>query len=325
MKKGNIETIQSKATVKELLLKYKVFLIFIVMFIFMSVASDFFLSKTNLLNMMRQLSINGILAIGMTFVLITGGIDLSVGAVLEFSAIVGCSFIVEGSPYPIVVGIAIAIAIGLVFGLVNGLVVAKGNVPAFIVTLGTSLIAAGAALLFNNGAPISGLKEAYNKIGAGKVFGIPMPIIVFVVVLLIAGFILKRTRFGRHTYAVGGNKLAAKACGVNVDRATVMVYVISGLCAAIAGIVLSARVRTSTPIAGTGYELDAIAAAALGGTSLAGGIGTMWGTFVGVLIIGLLNNGMDLLNIQSYYQNILQGIIIILAVFIDVYSNKNKK
>lgn len=315
---------KKKNTILDLIVKYRVFAIFAALFAIMAISSDVFLAKTNLLNMLRQLSINGILAVGMTFVLITGGIDLSVGAVLTFSAMVGCSFIQKGSPYPVIFAVAVSLAVGLGIGLINGLLVARGKVPAFIVTLGTQLMAAGGALLLRNGSPIPGLKDEYNVIGAGTVLGIPLPIIIFFVIMLLGGFVLRRTKFGRHTYAVGGNPLAARACGIRDKSVTVWVYVISGLCAAIAGIVLAARVRTATPTAGNGYELDAIAAAVLGGTSLTGGIGNMWGTLAGVLIIGLLNNGMDLLNIQSYIQDIIQGFIIVAAVYIDVNTNKAK-
>lgn len=316
---------ESKKGILFYLLKFRVFIIFIVMFLFMTIMSPFFLTQANVLNMVRQCSINGLLAVGMTFVLITGGIDLSVGSILSFSAIVGCSFIQEGSPHPPIVCILIAVGIGVAIGLINGILVAYGSVPAFIVTLGTQLVAGGAALVFNNGSPVPGLKESYNIIGAGKLFGIiPYPIIIFLIVLVIGGVVLKKTKYGRHVYAVGGNDMAAKACGLNTKGLTISVYVISGLCAAIAGIVLSARVKTATAIAGDGYELDAIAAAVLGGTSLSGGVGTMWGTLIGVLIIGLLNNGMTLLNVQSYFQDIIQGIIIILAVFIDVNMSRRK-
>lgn len=307
------------------LLKFRVLIIFAAMFIFMTIMSPFFLTQANVLNMVRQCSINGLLAVGMTFVLITGGIDLSVGSILSLSAIVGCSFIQEGSSYPIGLCIAIALTIGAVIGLINGVVIAHGKVPAFIVTLGSQLMAGGAALVFFNGSPIPGLKAAYNQIGAGKLFGvIPYPIIIFLIVLAIGSITLKKTLYGRYVYAVGGNETAAKACGLNTKALIVSVYVISGVCAAIAGIVLSARVKTATAIAGEGYELDAIAAAVLGGTSLSGGVGNMWGTLIGVLIIGLLDNGMTLLNVQSYYQDIIQGFIIILAVFIDVTMNKKK-
>ena len=298
------------------LLKFRVLIIFAAMFIFMTIMSPFFLTQANVLNMVRQCSINGLLAVGMTFVLITGGIDLSVGSILSLSAIVGCSFIQEGSSYPIGLCIAIALTIGAVIGLINGVVIAHGKVPAFIVTLGSQLMAGGAALVFNNGSPIPGLKAAYNQI--------PYPIIIFLIVLAIGSITLKKTLYGRYVYAVGGNETAAKACGLNTKALIVSVYVISGVCAAIAGIVLSARVKTATAIAGEGYELDAIAAAVLGGTSLSGGVGNMWGTLIGVLIIGLLDNGMTLLNVQSYYQDIIQGFIIILAVFIDVTMNKKK-
>ena len=307
-------------------LKFRVLIIFAVMFLTMCLLADNFLSQTNILNMLRQCSFNGLLAVGMTFVLITGGIDLSVGSVLSLSAIVGCSFVREGSPYPPAVCIAVAVGIGMGIGLINGVLIAYGNVPAFIVTLGTQLVAAGFALVFNNGSPISNLKASYNAIGAGKLFGIiPFPIIIFLVVLAIGAFTLKKSRYGRYIYAVGGNETAARACGLNTKLLTISVYVISGLCAAIAGIALSSRVKTATAIAGQGYELDAIAAAVLGGTSLSGGVGNMWGTLIGVLIIGLLNNGMLMLNIQSYYQDIIQGVIIGLAVFIDVKVGKSKR
>ena len=315
---------KKKSNVIYYLVRYKVFLIFAVLFMVMAVTSDFFLTKANLLNMLRQLSINGLLAVGMTFVLVTGGIDLSVGSVLTLSAMVGCSFIQKDSPYPVILCIVIALAIGAAIGLANGIVIAKGHVPAFIVTLGTQLMASGAALLFNNGSPIPGLKDSYNIIGAGTLFGIPLPIVIFIIVLSAGAFVLKCTRFGRYVYAVGGNRMAAEACGIQSAMINIKVYVISGLCAAIAGIVLSSRVKTATPLAGEGYELDAIAAVVLGGTSLSGGVGSMWGTVVGVLIIGLLNNGMDLLNVQSYFQDIIQGFIIVLAVFIDANTNKKK-
>lgn len=306
------------------LLKYKVFLIFTVLFIVMCFISDFFLSKANILNMLRQLSINGLLAVGMTFVLITGGIDLSVGSVLTFSAMVGASFLTNTSEIPIIFGIAAAIGTGLFIGLVNGILIAKCRVPAFIVTLGTQLLASGAALLYNNGSPIPGLRDSFNVIGAGTCFSIPYPALIFLTAVIVGAVVLKNTRFGRYVYAIGGNAKAARACGIGTAAIHISVYVISGFCAAVAGIVLAARVRTATPLAGEGYELDAIAATVLGGTSLTGGVGSIWGTIVGVLIIGLLNNGMDLLNIQSYVQDMVQGAIIILAVLVDVNTNKTK-
>lgn len=307
------------------LLKYKVFLIFIVLFIVMCFISDFFLTKANLLNMLRQLSINGLLAVGMTFVLITGGIDLSVGSILTFSAMVGALFLTQPGTYPVAVGVLVSVGVGLGIGLVNGILTAKCKVPAFIVTLGTQLIASGGALLLNNGSPISGLKDSFNAIGAGTFLSIPYPVIIFGAAVVAGAIVLKNTRFGRYVYAIGGNMEAARACGINTVLVNISVYIISGFCAAIAGIVLAARVKTATPLAGEGYELDAIAATVLGGTSLTGGIGSVWGTIVGVLIIGLLNNGMDLLNIQSYVQDMVQGAIIILAVLVDVNTNRNRK
>ncbi|MDR1511156.1 MAG: ribose ABC transporter permease [Synergistaceae bacterium] len=307
------------------MLKFRVLIIFAVMFTAMSMMSPFFMTQANLLNMARQCSINGLLAVGMTFVIITGGIDLSVGSTLSLSAIIGCSFIRTDSGSPVIVCIAVTLAIGLAIGLANGIMVAFCNIPAFIATLGASLAAAGAALVFNNGAPISNLKDSYNIIGAGKFAGvIPYPIIIFMAVLAVASFVLKKTPYGRYVYALGGNEKAARACGLNTNILKVSVYVIAGLCAAMAGIVLSSRVKTATAIAGQGYEMDAIAAAVLGGTSLSGGVGNTWGTLAGVLIIGLLRNGMTLLNIQSYFQSIIQGAIIVLAVLIDVNIARRK-
>jgi ribose/xylose/arabinose/galactoside ABC-type transport system permease subunit len=307
-----------------ILKKYRIYLIFVVLFLIMSVISNVFLTRINILNMLRQISINGIISVGMTFVLIGGGIDLSVGAVLALSSIIGCDF-AHPNTYPVIVPILIAIFIGAACGLTNGIITAKGHVPPFIVTMGTMTICRGAALIYNHGTAILNFSKPFGKIGGGVVLGVPIPIYIFICMVLAFAFILSRTRFGRYVYALGGNAVFAKMSGINTDRITISVYVISGILAAVAGIVLSSRVMAATVIAGEGYELDAIAAVVIGGTSLSGGLGTIGGTVAGALIIGVLNNGMDLLNITSYFQDVIQGVIIVGAVFIDQYSNAKKK
>jgi len=290
----------------------------------MSIVSDAFLTKTNILNMIRQITINGIISVGMTFVLVAGGIDLSVGAVVALASIIGSDFAHPGT-YPIIVPILVAIAVGASCGLVNGVIISKGHVPPFIVTMGMMTICRGLTLLYHKGTAVLNFSDAFGQIGGGVVLGIPVPIIIFAVIVVLFAFILSRTRFGRYIYAIGGNAVSAKVSGINTDMITIAVYVISGILAAAAGIVLTSRVMAATVIAGNGYELDAIAAAVIGGTSLSGGIGTISGTIVGALIIGILNNGLVLLNVSSYIQNVVQGIIIIVAVFIDQYTNAKKK
>ncbi|MCC8108953.1 MAG: ABC transporter permease [Planctomycetes bacterium] len=313
-----------KRGVVDFLKKYRMFVIFILMFIVMTVMSDVFLTRINILNMLRQISINGIIAVGMAFVIITGGIDLSVGAILALASIIACDF-AHPDTYPLIVPILIAVVIGGFVGFLNGVIVAKGNVPAFIVTMGMMTICRGLTLLYNRGTAVLNFTKDFGKIGGGVVFGIPVPIIILAVVVAFFAFVLNNTRFGRYVYAIGGNKLSARASGINTDRITISVYVLLGVLCGIAGIVLSSRVMAATVIAGTGYELNAIAAVVIGGTSLSGGLGTIGGTVVGALIIGLLKNGLDLMNISSYFQEVIQGVIIIGAVFVDQYTNSKRK
>lgn len=311
----------SRQYVGKYMTKYGIYAAFLLLFVILSVTSDSFLTVSNLLNILRQVSINGIIAIGMTFVIIRGGIDLSVGSILAFSAVVASS-LAHPDTYPLIVPLAVGLFVGLLLGTVNGFVISRWNVAPFIVTLGMMTAARGMTLVYTDGRPIINLSDAYNAIGGGYVAGIPIPIIIFIVILLIGIFLLHMTKFGRHVYAAGGNERAARLSGVKTNRVQIAVYAISGLAAGLSGILLSSRVMTGSPVLGTGYELDAIAAVVIGGTSLSGGRGNMIGTLVGVLIIGTMNNGLDLLNVSSYYQQIVKGAIIVLAVLLDKKSRQ---
>src|SRR5690554_2844141 len=289
---------------------------FLLICFLLSLATPHFFSLQNMTIVLRQVSINGVLAIGVTFVIITGGIDLSLGSVVALAGVVAALFAHPGE-YPLIVPIGLALLVGAGIGGLNGLVITRGRVASFIVTLGMMTIARGLALVFSEGRPVTNLSEAFNAIGGGNLAGIPIPIVVFVLVIILATILLNHTRIGRYMYAVGGNEKAAYASGVRVNAVKMAAYVICSGLAALAGIVLASRINTGQPNAGVAYELDAIAAVVIGGTSLAGGIGTIGGTVLGVLLIGVINNGLDLMNISSYYQQIIKGIIIIVAVLID--------
>jgi putative xylitol transport system permease protein/inositol transport system permease protein len=271
----------------------------------------------NVENILQQISVNGILAIGMTLVIITAGIDLSVGSVLALSAVVATSF-AKGNDagqgyHPLIVPLAMGVLAGLACGVVNGVLIAKRRLAPFIVTLGMMTVAKGLALVYAHGRPEIDLSNAYDAIGDG----LAGPGGIVMAATLAGIFILHFTRFGRYVYAVGGNELAAKVSGINTDRILIGVYAIAGALAGLAGIVESSRVMSGSPSAGEGYELNAIAAVVIGGTSLSGGIGTMAGTIVGVLIIGVMNNGLDLLEVSSYWQQVVKGAIIVCAVLLD--------
>lgn len=271
----------------------------------------------NIENILQQISVNGILAIGMTLVIITAGIDLSVGSVLALSAVVATSFAAtddQGNPkHLLIVPLALGVLTGFACGTVNGILIAKRRLAPFIVTLGMMTVARGLALVYTGGRPEINLSAAYDKIGDG----LAGPAIIVFIAVLAGVFILHFTRFGRYVYAVGGNELAAKVSGVNTDFVLIGVYALTGALAGVAGIVESSRVMSGAPSAGEGYELNAIAAVVIGGTSLSGGVGSIAGTIVGVLIIGVMNNGLDLLHVSSYWQQVVKGAIIVCAVMLD--------
>jgi ribose/xylose/arabinose/galactoside ABC-type transport system permease subunit len=315
----------SSESIKSIFSKYGIFIAFLVLVLIISMLTDRFFTVNNLLNVIRQVSFNGILAIGLTFVIITGGIDLSVGSVVAISAVVSASFAVDGkASVPMLVAIIIGLLVGILCGFINGFLITKGKLAPFIVTMGMMTIARGASLVYTSGRPITSLTESYQQIGSGYLFGIPVPIYIFLLVVVISYFLLNFTTFGRHVYAVGGNEKAAKASGLNTYRIKTMVYIISGILAALVGMVLSARVNSASPIWGEGYELDAIAAAVIGGTSLSGGIGNILGTVVGALIIGIISNGLDIMNVSPYFQQIIKGLIIVVAVLIDRKGKQNE-
>ena len=313
-----------KVNWKKIIEKYIIWIIFIVFCLVLSFSTTGFFTKNNIINILRQVSYNGVIACGMTFVITLGDIDLSVGSIVGYAAIVACSFAHPGE-YPLGVTIAIALALGAAIGLVNGLGVAFGHVPAFIMTLGTQLIVRGMIMLYNNGKPVLNLSDQYRKIGSGYIGAIPIPVVILVGVLVVSWFMLNKTKFGRHVLALGGNEQAARISGVNTKFTRIMVFVFSGMCAAVAGMIISARVNAGSPTLGDGYELDAIAASVIGGTSMSGGYGSITGTVAGVLIIGVINNGLDLLNVSAYYQQVIRGAIIVGAVLFDMYSKHRKE
>jgi len=296
--------------------EYGVLIALVLLVVIISLLNPSFLKIDNIMNLLRQTSINVILAIGMTYVILSRGIDLSVGSILAFSGIITASFVgVESGN--MFLGITLGIGAGVLLGLINGLVIAKFKVTPFIATLGMMAIARGLTFIYSDGQPISNLDNSFLFIGAGQIMGIPVPVWITILIFIIFSILLYKTTFGRHVYAVGGSETAAKVSGIKVDRTLIYVYSIMGLLAGIAGVILTSRVSSGLPQAGTAYELDAIAAVVIGGTSLMGGRGRLWGTLVGAVIIGVLNNGLDLLGVSSYWQQVVKGSIIILAVMLD--------
>ena len=282
----------------------------------LAVARPNFLNLANLVNLLRQISINGILAVGVTYVLLTGGVDLSLGSVVALSGVAAASFAHPGQ-YGLIVPIAMGILAGAVCGAANGLVVTRGRVAPFIATLGMMTAARGLALLLSGGRPVSNMATAFTRIGGGDVAGVPVPILIFAAMALLSWILLRNMRLGRYIYAVGGNENAARASGVHIRSVKMAAYTICGAMAGLAGVVLASRITTGQPNAGIGYELDAIAAVVIGGTSLNGGTGGIGGAILGALLIGVIDNGLDLLNVSSYYQQVAKGIIIVGAVWLD--------
>ncbi len=286
----------------------------------LSILTPYFLTISNLLNVAQQISIIAIIASGMTFVIITAGIDLSVGSILAFSGMVLASALQAGLSVPL--AFLVGLVVGLLSGSVNGLLITYGRLPPFISTLGMMSIARGAARLITGSRPISGFSESFRGFATAEVFHIPLPIIIMLGVYFIAHFLLTRTKLGRYTYAIGGNEEAAVLSGVNVKAYKIAVYSLCGMLSGLAAILLTARLNSAGPNAGIMYELDAIAATVIGGTSLMGGEGTIFGTLIGALIMGVLRNGLNLLGISSYIQDIVIGSVIVLAVLLDMALKK---
>lgn len=298
-----------------LLDKYRVLLIFIALLLVASLLSDAFLTTSNLFNVFRQVSIIAIMSVGMTLVILTAGIDLSVGSVMAFSGAVLAGIITAGVSLPI--AIIACLLVGIILGLFNGFVISKGKVPAFIATLAVMVIARGMTLVFTQGNPIVVSNSAFRYIGSGTIFGIPFPIILMIIIYVIMYWILKQTTFGRYLYAIGGNEEASRLAGISVDRVKLAVYALAGFFASISALIYTSRLMSAQPNAGAGMELDAIAAVIIGGTRLSGGRGGVTGTLIGALIMGVLDNILNLTNVSPFYQDIAKGLVILAAVLID--------
>ncbi len=314
--------VKNKRNLREL----GIFIAFIVLMLAMAVASNGnSLSPRNLILVVKQASINGILAVGLMFVIISGGIDLSVGSILAVSGVVASMFAHPGE-YPLIVPVLLATGIGIVLGGVNGAIVAFGKIPPFIVTLGMLTMARGMALILSGGSPIYNLSRDFEAIAGGffpsaaSSMRVPILAVYFLIVVVVGAFILTKTIFGRHVYAVGGNEMSARVSGINVAGIKVAVYAISGMLAGIAGLLLASRIVSGNPNSGSGYELDAIAAVTIGGVSMSGGSGKWYGAVIGALFIAVMGNGLDLLGMQSHLQLIIKGAIIVIAVLYDRHA-----
>ena len=314
---------------KELLTRFQSLIALLLMFAALSLASDKFLTVDNSMNVLRQISINLCLSIGMTLVILSGGIDLSVGSALALSGAIAAGLLKHGIALPLlgvslqftVLGAVLAgILVGLALGWFNGIVITRFSLPPFVATLGTLSIARGLTQLWTGGFPITGLGPQFGFIGTGHFLGLPMPVWISGVLVAMFTVVTRRTRFGRYLYAVGGNERAARLTGLNLRRIKIWVYALGGGLAGVAGLILTARLDSATPSAGFGYELDSIAAVVIGGTSLNGGRGSVPGTVLGCLIIGILNNGLVLLEVSPFWQQVIKGLVILLAVALDRMS-----
>lgn len=301
---------------------YGIYFGFLGVIVIFSLSSEYFLDVYNVMNILVQSSLIAIIAVGQTFVILTGGIDLSVGSTVAFSSVSVGLLLVSG--VPIWLSIILGILVGAGVGLVNGVAIAYGKIPAFIVTLGMMSIAKGGALALNSGKPVSGLPFKFETIASSELFGIPIFVFYMVAVYLIGYVVLYRLKLGRYLFAIGGNRKSTKLAGINVKKYETYAYLISGILAGLGGVLLTARLNYATPLSGGSYELDTIAATVIGGTSLAGGEGSLVGTLIGALLLGTLRNGLTLLNVVSYYQQIIIGAVIILAVFYDRMRISNR-
>ncbi|MDR3166007.1 MAG: ABC transporter permease [Synergistaceae bacterium] len=284
-----------------------------------------FLSTNNIMNVLRQMSTNLYIACAMTMIIILGGIDLSVGSIMSLSGCVTAMLLMYNN-FSLFMAVMMGLLVGIALGAFNGLVVSKTTIPPFIVTLATMNIARGASYVYTGGQPIRVMSDSFNFIGSGYVLkNIPVPVIYLIIIVALSAFIMNRTRLGRHIYAVGGNPTAARFSGIKNARVLFFAFLFSGLMSAISGIVLASRMFSGQPTAGQGAEMDAIAAVVLGGTSMSGGVGKIGGTAIGALIIGVLNNGLNLLNINSFWQYIVKGVVILIAVYVDFLKKTRKQ
>lgn len=304
---------------KTLLDKYGIAFAVVAEIILFAILSPYFFSSENFLNVSLQISITAIIAVGMTLVILTAGIDLSVGALVAFTGVIATSILKLDLPFPAVMALALlgGMSIGLVSGALAGVFTTKFNITPFIVTLALMTIWRGASYIVTDGRPVWGLPDQFAFLGSGRFLEIPIPTIIMIVIYIVAYILLTRTPFGRYIYAVGGNKEAARLSGINTNAVLLKVYMICGALSSLSGILLASRMNSGQPNAGLMYELDVIAAVVVGGTSLFGGRGSVIGTFLGAMLIGILRNGLNLLNVNSYVQQVVVGVVILLAVLID--------
>lgn len=322
--------LEKRIVLRDLLARFQSFIALALMIAGMTLAARLsdqrFLTEDNLMNILRQISANVCLSIGMTLVILTGGIDLSVGSVLAFSGAVMAGLLKNGIEIPAfnafiefapAGAIAAGLLVGLLLGLFNGVMITRFRIPPFVATLGMLGIARGLTKLWTGGFPITGLGETFGFIGTGMPLGVPMPVWISAALVVVFYLVSRETRFGRYVYAVGGNERAALLSGVRINRVKLGVYCLAGLLSAAAGLIVTARLDSATPIAGFGYELDSIAAVVIGGTSLSGGRGSILGTVIGCLIIGVLNSGLVLLEVSPFWKEVVKGLVILAAVAID--------
>jgi ribose transport system permease protein len=311
----------NRARVEELLIRNSMVIVLLLVMAYFSYESARFATLPNLRTILIAAAPFALVALGQTLVILTGGIDLSVGSIIAVSAMTGASLVV-GHPERLWLAVFAAVAVGTLAGLINGLIISRLNVAPFVATLGMLTAASGLAYVIGGGAPINGLPAEYGKIANTTILGLQAPVLVMILGFLVLAAVMKRTTFGLRIYAVGGNRAAAEVAGVNTKRTLTSVYVLSGALAGLSGVILSSRVISGPPNLGSGYELDAIAAVVIGGASLLGGRGTVWGTLLGLLLIQTLNNGLDILVVPAYWQAVISGVLIVTAVAVDMWATR---
>lgn len=319
----SVSTSRQTFSGRSFLQRFGLLFVFLLLCLGLSLLSDRFFQPANLINIMRQASINGIVAIGMTLVILTGGIDLSVGSMLALSAVIGASLLKTGQP--VLLSMLAALGVGAGLGAINGLIITCGRIPPFIATLGMLTVARGLTLMYTQGQPVTGLPESFRFIGAGTLGPLPMPIVVFGLAFIAIYIMLTRTRLGEYIYLLGDNPTAARLAGIATQRILVLVYALSGFFSALAGLALIARLDSAQPVIGAGYEFNAIAAVVVGGTSFSGGEGTLGGTLLGALLIETLNNGLNLLNVSPLWEQVVKGVVIALALLFYKVINRSSR
>lgn len=325
---SNLDTLKKSAS------KNSIYIVLIVLVVAVTIASPNFLSVSNLINLFTTESLKGILALGVAFAILSKGIDLSVGSIVALSAVVSASLIQDpayasqlfpGLDMPVALGVPVSVLAGVlagtIFGVINGALIAYTKIPPFIATLGSMVVARGLAMYYTNAYPVPMLKPQFKAIGQGNVVGIPHLVLILVIFIVVAWFFLNQTRFGKNIYAIGGNEVAARVAGIKVEKNLIMIYTWSAFCAAVAGVLLASRTGSGVATLGVSYELDAIAAATIGGVSHSGGVGRIGGIVAGILILGVVNNGLLILGVSPYIQQIVKGVIIVAAVVFDMRKN----